>query len=117
MRAPDCGSRLDLLTNVVPVQGQILRQPLDDALRPGLAALPGPVQLGGQARRCRVLQVTEQVNADALMLARDLDPANEGDPVMQCGGGGLLPTRGGVVIGQSQNIHAGLGRGVHHLGR
>jgi len=32
------------------------------------------------------MEVTEQVDADALMLTGDLDPADEGDPVMRCGG-------------------------------
>ena len=99
------------------MQRQVSRQQLDDALRPRLAALPRPLQLLEQAGRRRVLEVTEQVDADALVLAGDLDPADEGDPVMLGGGGGLVPARGGVVVGQRDDVQTCLGGGGHDLGR
>jgi hypothetical protein len=117
VRAADCCSGIDLLKNVVPAQVKICRQQLDDMLRPPSSALPGPVQFLEQAGRRRVLQVTEQVDADALMLARDLDPAHEGDSVMCCGGGGRLPARGRVVIGQREHIQTSFGGAGHDFGR
>src|SRR5665811_1297675 len=89
--ATDGGSRLDVLQDVVPVQRNIFGQQLDDALRPGLTALSGAVQLSEQARRRAILKIAEQVDADALVLARDLDPANQGDPVMHRGRHSLVP--------------------------
>ena len=86
-----------------------------------IAALPAQaaqwVQLGEQTRRGRILEVAEQMDADAVVLAGDLDPANQGDPVAPGGGRGLVPARRRVVICQRDHVKTCLGRGPHDLRR
>src|SRR5680860_498069 len=79
--ATDRGSRFDLLEDIAPAQRYISRQQLDDAFRPGLPTLPCALQLLEQPGRRGVLEIAEQVDADAFVVAGDLDAADEGDPV------------------------------------
>src|SRR5665647_1040636 len=102
--AADGGPRLDLFEDVIPGQRHNSRQPLDDALHSGLPTLPRALQLFEQPRRRGVLEIAEQVDADAFVVAGDLDPTDKGDPFPRRGLSGLDPSCGRVVVGEGHDI-------------
>src|SRR5674476_1154264 len=70
-----------------------------------------------QPWRRGVLEIAEQVDADAFVAAGDLDPADKGDPFLRRGLSGLDPPCGRVVVGEGHDIQLCLGRGADHVGR
>ena len=95
-------------------------QPGDDRRDPVGAAVADDPQLLGQRRVGRVGQVPEQVDADAVELAGDLDPGDESDPEVLGGAPAVGPPVGRVVIRERDHVQAGpLGvrhQDVHRVG-
>jgi len=63
------------------------------------------------------MEIAEQVNADALVHAGDLDPPDKGDPLLLCCRRGLGPASSSVVVGQCNDVQTGLDCRGDDLGR
>ena len=75
--AADGGAFGDLGLHVVPGQGDVCGQPLDDLPGPPLTAVSGQLNLVKQPSEARVVQIAEQVHADPGRRARDLHAGHQ----------------------------------------
>ena len=118
VRAAQGGPRRDVVNHVVPCQRVVLRQKGDHLLRP---RVPGVLGLGDflkQSGMRGVVEVAEQVDADAFRCAAgDLHPRDQRDPGFPGGDGGLRPPGSGIVVGQGDDVEARGGGGLHDAGR
>lgn len=94
----------------------VLTQALHHALRSREARRAGLLEFGEQFAVCG-REVGKQMDADPLVLARDLDAGYEVDAVLTGGSGCLVPTTRRVVIGEGDDVEAGASRFCDHLSR
>ena len=104
-----------MVDDVVPAQRIVLREQADHPFGPDEARVLGLGDLVQQAGVRRVMQIAEQVDADAFGgPAGDLHAGNQRNPVFPGRQRGLGPAIGRVVVGQGHDVESRRRRGGHH---
>ena len=92
------------------------REALDHAPGALAAAVADPCESRGERGVGGIEEVGEQVKGDAVGGAGDLRAAQQAHPGARDGVGGLVPSRDGVVVGQTDDVKSRARSGDHEGG-
>ena len=105
-----------MVDDVVPGEGVVLREQGDHPFGTGMPRVLGLGDFLKESRVFRVMQVAQEVDADALLRpAGNLHPGDQGYSVLNGRGGRLIPAGRGIVVRQRNDVQSGTGSRCHDV--